>query len=129
MSEILSSPFKKPACGDMHNIGGLSVSAQLRDSIGGLINLQVMGTDPEVVGTVDVSATGDYTPTAGNVNPDGTFFIIPETDNGVYVVVLADGSQFTVTAVQSHAYLGQVLPYRILSVLQSGTTGVFSVVY
>ena len=129
MSELLSSPFKKPACGDMHNLGGMATTSQLRDVLGGLVNLQIVGTDPDVAGTVDVSATGDYTPAEGNVNPDGTFFIIPETDAGVYVVVLADGSQFTITAVQSTAYLGQVYPARILTVLEAGTTGVFSVAY
>lgn len=129
MSEVLNSPFKKPACGDMHNIGGLATSSQLRDVLGGLINLQIVGTDPDVVGTVDVSATGDYEPAEGNVNPDGTFFIIPETDAATYVVILADGSQFTITAVQSTAYLGQPWPGRILKVLEAGTTGVFSVGY
>lgn len=129
MSEILSSPFKKPECGDMFNLGSVSSISQLRDVIGGLVNLQVVGTDPDVVGTVDVSATGDYEPAAGNVNPDGTFIITIETDAATYVVILADGTQFTITAAQSTAYLGQWYPARLLKVLEAGTTGVFSVGY
>ena len=136
MNEVLSSPFKKPACGDMFNLAGVTSSLN-RDVLGGLVNLQVVGTDPDIDQPVDGSAmTEDYCPrtevstiTGGaRVNPDGTFFIIPETE-GVFVVVLADGTQFTITAVQSAAYLGQIWPGRIICVLQAGTTGTFSVVY
>jgi hypothetical protein len=129
MSTVQSSPFNKPECGDMHQLGLDKVQAHLRDVLGGLIDLQVVGTDPGVVGPVVGPLSGNYAPTAGTLNPDGTFFIIPETDNAVYCVVLADGTEFTITAVQSHAYLGQVIPYRVLKVLKQGTTGSFSVVY
>jgi hypothetical protein len=124
---IISSFFKKPECGDMFTLGQITM---LKDVLGGLINLQAVGTDPDLVGTVVGAAmTEDYIPVAGNVNPDGTFFIIPETDGGVYVVELADGTDFTITAVQSAAYVGQIIPMRLLMVYADGTTGDFSVVY
>lgn len=120
MSEILSTPFKKPECGDMFNLGQITI---LKDVLGGLINLQAVGTDEDIVGPI----TGAYTPAAGHVNPDGTFFIIPETDAASYVVALADGTQFTITGVQSTAYLGTVIPMRLLRVIS--TVGYYSVVY
>ena len=130
MSEQLSSPFKKPECTDMHQSGVSKVQAHLRDALGGLINLQVVGTDPNYSGPINGSALlDDYTPDAGHVNPDGTFFICIETDAATYAVVLADGTQFTITAVQSTAYLGQWYPARLLKVLAEGTTGEFSVGY
>ena len=125
MSELIDTAFKKPACGDMFNLGQVSL---LKDVLGGLINLQYVGTDPDYVGAITLTVD-DYVPAAGNVNPDGTFFIIPETDAATYVVVLADRTQFTITANQSTAYLGQPIPGRILKVLAAGTTGSFSVVY
>lgn len=128
MSELLTTPFKKPECGNMFQAGNLNVQAYLRDVLGGLINLQAVGTDPDYEGPITLVAT-DYVPVAGNVNPDGTFFIIPETDAAVYIVELADGTQYTITGVQSTAYLGQIIPMRLLRVIASGTTGSFSVVY
>lgn len=71
----------------------------------------------------------DYAPDLGDLNPDGTFFICIETDAATYVVVLADGTQFTITAAQSTAHLGQWYPARIIKVLKAGTTGSFSVGY
>ena len=124
MSEVLSSPFKKPECGDLYNLGAVTL---LKDVLGGLINLQAVGTDDDYSGPITLT-TEDYVPVAGNVNPDGTFFIIPE-EAAVYIVVLADGTQFTITAVQSTANLGQIVPMRLLRVIASGTTGSFSVVY
>ena len=129
MSEIQSSPFKKPECGDMHQIGLDKVQAHIRDVLGGLIDIQIVGTDVGLGKPVTAPMSDDYAPTIGTLNPDGTFFIVPETDNAVYVVVLADGTQFTITTVQSHAYLGQWYPARLLKVLASGTTGDFSVGY
>lgn len=137
MSEVVSTPFKKPKCGDMFPLGGKATVTLLRDVLGGLVNLQIVGTDPDIVQPVDGSTmTENYCPGDGvsavtggpRVNPDGTFFLIPETA-GVFVVVLADGTQFTITAVQSAAYLGQPYPARILCVLMAGTTGTFSVGY
>jgi len=129
MSEVINSPFVKPECGDMHQLGVDKVQAHLRDVLGGLINLQIVGTDPDIVGPINgAGLITDYVPAAGHVNPDGTFFIIPETDAASYVVVLADGTQFTITGVQSTAYLGQPWPGRLLRVVASvGTTGYFSV--
>lgn len=130
MSVVQASSFNKPDCGDMHQLGISKVQAHLRDSLGGLIDLQIVGTDPDLGGKpVSVPLAVDYEPDLGNVNPDSTFMILPETDNAVYVVVLADGTQFTITAVQTHAYLGQWYPARLLKVLKSGTTGSFSVGY
>lgn len=130
MSELQDTGFKKPECGDMHQLGLNKCQVTLRDALGGIINLQIVGTDPELGGKpVTVPLAVDYSPDMGAVNPDGTFFIVPETDNAVYVVVLADGTQFTITAVQSHAHLGQWYPARLLKVLKSGTTGSFSVGY
>jgi hypothetical protein len=127
MSEILNSPFKKPECGDMYLLGNITM---LRDALGGLINIQVVGTDPDVVGAIDGAAMlVNYAPAGGHVNPDGTFMIIPETNAATYVVVLADGTQFTITGTQATAYLGRVFPARILQVLAAGTTGYFSVCY
>jgi hypothetical protein len=77
MSEIHATPFVIPSCG--------GAAGGLKDALGGYINLQVVGTDPDVVGPI----TGAYVPDDGHVNPDGTFFLIPETDNASYVVVLA----------------------------------------
>ena len=128
MSEVHSTPFNKPDCGDMHQLGG-KVQAHLRDVLGGLIDLQIVGTDPDQGKPIVVPLVDDYAPEMGTLNPDGTFMIVPETDNAVYIVVLADGTQFTITAVQSHAYLGQWYPARLLKVLASGTTGNFSVGY
>ena len=140
MSEIVSTPFKKPHCGDMHQLGLDKVQAHLRDAIGGIINLQVVGTDPDLATQpVDGAAmTEDYFPDLEEstvnpgytrVNPDGTFFITIETDAATYSVVLADGTQFTITPAQSTAYLGQWYPARLWKVLMDGTTGSFSVGY
>ena len=129
MSETLSSPFNKPECGDMHQLGVDKVQAHLRDVLGGIVDLQVVGTDPDVVGPVVGPLSEDYAPTIGTLNPDGTFLITIETDAAVYCVVLADGTQFTIRAVQSTAYLGQWYPARLLKVLAQGTTGSFSVGY
>jgi len=108
MSEILDSPFKKPECGEMHQLGLISA---IKDVLGGLINLQIVGTDPDQVGPIDGSAMADdYAPALGTLNPDGTFFICVETDAATYAVVLADGTQFTITAAQATAHLGQWYP-------------------
>lgn len=131
MSEVYQTPFKKPVCGDMFNLGGKSVTVtQLKDVLGGLINLQIVGTDPDNPNPINGAAMADdYIPAEGNVNPDGTFFIVPETSGATYAVVLADGTQFLITATQSTAYLGQWYPARLLRVLKAGTTGWFSVGY
>jgi hypothetical protein len=126
MSEILSTPFKKPECGDMFNNTN---PVLVQDVLGGLINFQIAGTDPDITQPVDGTAlTEDYVPDDGNVNPDKTFFICIETSGAVYYVVLADGTQFTITAVQSAAYAELWYPARLLRV-RTGTTGSFSVGY
>lgn len=141
MSEVISgAPFKKPQCGDMYTSGISKVQAHLRDSLAGMIDLQIVGTDPDLNGQpVDGAAmTEDYAPGieestvnpgSTRVNPDGTFLITIETDAAHYSVVLADGTQFTITPAQSTAYLGQWYPARLWKVLMAGTTGSFSVGY
>lgn len=116
MSEIHTSPFVIPGCGG-------TLSSGMKDALGGYINFQAVGTDPDLVGPV----TGAYVPDDGNVNPDGTFFLIPETDAAQYVVVLANGTEFTITGVQATAYLGTPIPMRILEVISS--TGYYSVIW
>lgn len=139
MSAVLDSLFKKPHCGDMHQSGQTNVQSFLRDVLGGLINLQIVGTDPDLA-TQPVSSpmADDYypgieestlNPGHTKVNPDGTFFITIETDSATYSVVLADGTQFTITPAQATAHLGQWYPARLMKVLKAGTTGSFSVGY
>lgn len=123
MSEVISTGFKKQSCGDMHQLGATSI---LKDVNGGLIDLQIIGTDPDVGVVVGATMAADYAPSG--LNPDGTFLICIETSGGVYHVILADGSEFTITAVQSAAYAGTWYPARIVKVL-IGTTGDFSVGY
>lgn len=142
MSEVLGSSLKKPRCGDMFTLSDRM--AVIRDVLGGIVNFQVVGTDPDIVQPVNgATMPDDYKPgltlstvnldTNGKgyprVNPDGTFVITIETDEATYVVVLADGSQYTITAAQSTAYLGRWYPARLLAVLKNGTTGSFSVGY
>lgn len=140
MSEVVTGAYKKPHCGDMFQSGIDKVQAHLRDALGGIVNLQVVGTDPDLdTQPVDGAAmTEDYfpgleestvNPGYTRVNPDGTFFITIETDAATYSVVLADGTQFTITPAQSTAYLGQWYPARLWMVLMDGTTGSFSVGY
>ena len=123
MSEIKNTSFVRPGCGF---IGAGTV----RDVGGGVIDLQIVGTDPDV-NVIDGSSitvgTGDYMPPAEHKNPDGTFLINIEAE-GVFNVTLADGSDFLITSVQSTAYLGQWVPMKIYSV-NVGTTGSFSVGY
>lgn len=138
MSDVVITPFKKPKCGDMHTLGGLNTVSAIKDVLGGLENFAIVGTDPDidqpVVGT---AMTEDYgpifeestvNPGYTRVSPDGTFYICIEAE-GTFAVVLADGTQFTITAAQASAYLGQWYPAKLLKVLQTGTTGSFSVGY
>ena len=124
MSELKTTGFKKQSCGDMHQMGKITL---LKDSIGGIVDFQIIGTDPDVGVVIGNDLVSDYAPTAGNANPDGTFMICIET-TGVFYVSLADGSDFVITAVQSAAYLGQWYPAKLLSV-NVGTSGDFSVGY
>jgi hypothetical protein len=120
MSIVVASNLKKQSCGDMHHS-----EQMIRDSVGGIVDFQIVGTDP-AVGVVDGSAmVANYQPTG--LNPDSTFLICIELV-GVFYVSLADGSDFVITAVQSAAYLGQWYPAKLLSV-NVGTTGDFSVGY
>jgi hypothetical protein len=56
------------------------------------------------------------------------FFINPETV-GIVEVQLFDGSLFTITAVQTAAYLGFWYPVAIIKVFKAGTSGTFSFAY
>lgn len=127
MSLVKDTGYKKMECGDMHHQDKSMVS----DTGAGFVNLQIVGTDPDVTGVktgASITAlTGDYRPDGGNMNPDGTFLICIETA-GIFFVTLFDGSDFIITTVQSSAYLGQWYPARVYSV-NVGTTGNFSVGY
>ncbi len=139
MSSVLESPFNKPLCGDMHQLGTSKTQAHIRDVLGGLVDLLIVGTDPDLDSQpVSTPMAEDYfpgieestvNPGYTRVNPDGTFYITIETDAATYSVVLADGSQFTITPAQSTAHLGQWYPARLYKVLMAGTTGSFSVGY
>jgi hypothetical protein len=121
MSEIKTSPFKRPGCGNS--------SGGLRDFLGGVTDLQIVGTDPDVnvvAGSSITNGTGDYAPDAEHTN-HGTFLICIEVA-GVFYVTLADGTDFIITTVQSTTYLGDWVPMKLLSV-NVGTTGSFSVGY
>jgi hypothetical protein len=131
MSNVKNTGFRKMKCGDQHHS-----EKMIRDTGGGYVDFQIVGTDVNVSGVKTGASitvgTGDYSPGNGAngdpcKNPDGTFFIIPETD-GIFFVTLFDGSDFIITSVQSAAYLGQPWPGKIRSV-NVGTTGNFSVGY
>jgi hypothetical protein len=126
MSVVKSSNLKKQGCGDMHHS-----EQMIRDSVGGIVDFQIVGTDPDITGVKTGASitvgTGDYAPDSENMNPDKTFLICIEKE-GVFYVSLADGSDFIITAVQAAAYLGQWYPGKMLSV-NVGTTGDFSVGY
>ena len=96
----------------------------LKDALGNYIGFFINGTD-EAVGVVDMTAlAGDYV--ADLNSPDGTFRICIEVA-GVIEVQLSDGTDFTITAVQTGANVGQWMPLNIRTVYKSGTTGTFSV--
>lgn len=124
MSITKGTGVKKMSCGDMHHS-----EKMIRDTAGGFVDFQVVGTDPLVSGVktgASITAlTGDFIPSV--TNPDTTFLICIETE-GIFYVTLMDGSDFIITAVQAAAYLGQWYPAKIYSV-NVGTTGDFSVGY
>jgi hypothetical protein len=78
MSSVKDTGFKKQTCGDMHHS-----EKMIRDSIGGIVDFQVVGTDPHVTGVKTGASitilTGDYAPAAEDMNPDLTFMICIET--------------------------------------------------
>lgn len=123
MSTVKDTGYKKMSCGDMHHQDKSIPS----DTGAGFVNLQVVGTDPDVGVVVGATLVADYSPDNENKNPDGTFLICIETA-GIFFVTLFDGSDFIITAVQANAYLGQWYPAKIWSV-NVGTTGDFSVGY
>ena len=96
----------------------------LRDVMGNYIGLLINGTD-EDVGVVDMTTLADDYIAETN-NPDGTFRICIETAAAIKVQ-LADGTDFTITAVQADAYLGRWYDANIRKVYKTGTTGTFSV--
>lgn len=120
MSDIKTTTFKRPECGFVG-------PGTVRDLGGGVIDLQIVGTDPDVGVVNGTTLVADYMPDDEHKNPDGTFLICIEVE-GVFYVTLADGSDFVITAVQAAAYLGQWVPMKIYSV-NVGTTGSFSVGY
>lgn len=127
MSLEKNTGYHNMKCGDMHH----QDKTLLSDTGAGFVNLQVVGTDPDVSGVktgASITAiTGDYSPNDDHKNPDKTFLICIEAE-GTFYVTLFDGSDFIITNTQSAAYLGQWVPMRIYSV-NIGTTGNFSVGY
>ncbi len=123
MSENISTGYQKMECTDMHHQNKVMLS----DTGAGFVNLQIVGSDPDIGVIVGTEMIEDYAPDEDNKNPDGTFMICIETV-GVFDVVLFDGSPFQITAVQAAAYLGQWLPMKLHAV-KIGTTGDFSVGY
>jgi hypothetical protein len=96
----------------------------IRDALGNYIGFFINGTD-EAVGVVDGSAlAADYV--ADTLSPDGTFRVCIEVV-GVLEVQLSDGTDFTVTLVQTTKYLGDWLPLNIIKIYEAGTTADFSV--
>ena len=127
MSDVKNTGYQKMECTDMHHQNKMIPS----DTGAGFVNLQIVGTDPEVSGVKTgasiTAGTGDYSPANEDKNPDRTFMICIEA-TGVFYITLFDGSDFIITAVQAAAYLGQWYPAKIFSV-NVGTTGDFSVGY
>jgi hypothetical protein len=108
-----------PGCGDfMHPDAS-------KDVMGNIVGCFINGTD-EDVGIVNMTTqAGDYT--AANMNsPDGLFRIAVEVA-GVIEVELADGTDFTITAVMAGAYVGRWMELNIRKVYKSGTAGTFLV--
>jgi len=96
----------------------------LKDGFGNYIGFFINGTD-EAVGVVSgAGLSADYV--ADTLSPDKTFRVCIEAV-GVLNVQLADGTDFTVTLVQTTKYLGDWLPLNIIKVYESGTTADFSV--
>lgn len=120
MSDIKVTSFQRPDCG---YVGAGTV----RDLGGGVVDLQVVGTDPHVGVVSGPALVADYMPAAEHKNPDGTFLICIEA-SGIFFVTLADGTDFIITVTQANAYFGQWVPMKIYSV-NVGTTGSFSVGY
>lgn len=123
MSNVKNTGYKKMSCGDMHHQDKSIPS----DTGAGFMNLQIVGTDPDVGVVIGADMIVDYSPDNENKNPDGTFTICIESA-GIFFVTLFDGSDFIITAVQANAYLGQWYPAKLYSV-NVGTTGNFSVGY
>jgi hypothetical protein len=124
MSVSKSSLYKQPEC------GGFSTGS-LRDLFGGIVDLQIVGSDPNVngvkTGASITNLTGDYKPPSAFTN-NGTFLITIETNAATYFVSLEDGTDYIITPAQATAYLGQWYPAKLMSV-NVGTTGSFTVGY
>ena len=108
-------------CGDM-----VPTPLSLVGPGGGSLPFFIEGADPDLGGTngqiINMSShVGDYVFPSG-----GTFLICIETDDPIEVQ-LADGTDFTITQAQVTANLGYFMPYLILKVYKTGTTGTFSV--
>jgi len=108
--------------------GGMVPTPLSIGGIGGAIPFFLTETDPVISGTasqvVDMTAEAvDYAPSDIG---GGTFMICIETAAAIEVQ-LADGNDFTITAAQATAYLGQWYPALLKKVYKVGTTGTFSV--
>ena len=83
------------------------------------------GADPDLGGTANQVI--DMTTEAADYAPDPFFeFMICIETAAAIEVQLANGDDFTITAAQATAYLGQFIPYKLMLVYKTGTTGTFS---
>ena len=98
--------------------------AALRDALGNLIGFLINGTDEDVGVVNPATMVGDYV--ADTNSPDGTFRVLIEAA-GTLEVELADGTDFTCTAVYTGKYAGDWLPMNIRKVYKTGSTATFSV--
>lgn len=119
----MSLGFK--GCGDQ-----IPTPMPIETGSGGVVPFYITGADPDLGGTANqvvnmAVEAADYVPSA--LDGNGTFGIIIETAAAIKVQ-LATGDDFTITAAQADAYLGQVYPALLLKVYKSGTTGTFSTV-
>jgi len=108
-------------CGDM-----VPTPLSLVGPGGGSLPFFIEGSDPVLGGTGNqvinmTTHVGDYVFPTG-----GIFLICIETDAPIKVQ-LADGTNFTITQAQATANLGFFLPYKLLKIYKTGTTGTFSV--
>ena len=83
----------------------------------------INGTDKSLGGVIDPGATIDF------IVPGVDYFFVNFETVGVLEVQLWDNSLFTITAVQTAAYLGFWYPVAIKKVFKAGTTATFSFGY
>lgn len=97
-----------------------------KNELGNYTSCLINGTDSDI-GVINMTTqASDFILDPDTDYSDKTFKICIET-TGPIEVQLADGSNFTITQIQTDNNLGQWLPLNILKVYKTGTTGTFSV--